>query len=186
MFPLAACVCAPLVVDLSVNGLQTHELISWARLSLFVDRSGAIHRSGGAAARCTDPHGLDGEALWDAGVLRAPRTSSLPEVADALLARGVSLVSTDTLIPDETPAEGAEGAHTFKFFLRHILRQGWRHRREPDESRGARRSAAREWEMGHGPRPTPARWRTAPARAYSNAPFRRLRAASQQVPAALG
>ena len=39
----------------------------------------------------------------------------LPEVADALLARGVSLVGTDTLSPDETPAEGAEGAHAFKF-----------------------------------------------------------------------
>ncbi|KJA16439.1 hypothetical protein HYPSUDRAFT_207036 [Hypholoma sublateritium FD-334 SS-4] len=42
------------------------------------------------------------------------------QVAEALLARGVALIGTDTLSPDETPAEGSVSAHAFGFHERFL------------------------------------------------------------------
>ncbi len=65
-------------------------------------------------------------------------------------------MGTDTLSPDETPAEGAEGAHAFKFHKIFLGKGG-----EPDEYRNARCGTARGWVVRHEPRPTAARRRTA-------------------------
>ncbi|KJA13716.1 hypothetical protein HYPSUDRAFT_220780 [Hypholoma sublateritium FD-334 SS-4] len=113
--PLAACVGTPLVVDLSADGLQPREPIAWARLASHVD--GAL--LGGDGARIVLIN-----TGWAAAYYGTPAYLAhpylLPEVAETLFARGVALVGTDTLSPDETPAEGAEGAHAFGFHERFL------------------------------------------------------------------
>lgn len=87
-------------------------------------------------ARASCGPGLCGGALRDACVHHTP--FSLPEVGEALFARGVVLVRTGVLDPDESP-------HVFGFHGRFLgAGSGRRYRGEPDKLGGARRGGARE------------------------------------------
>ncbi len=153
--PLAACVGVPLVVDLSA--------VACRRVSR--SRGRGLRRS--SMVRCPARTAAARASCWSTragrrrttGRRRTSRTPYLlPEVADALLARGVSLVGTDTLSPDETPAEGAEGAACVQV-PRNIPRVWRGYRGEPDELGSSRRGAACGRAVDCEPRPTAARRR---------------------------
>lgn len=115
--PISACVGPALIVDLSAEELKPREAIAWARL--------APHFAAVVGVKAATPRIVLINTGWARAHYQTPTYLAhpylLPEVASELLARGVQLVGTDTLNPDETPVHADEspvpgaGAHGFAF-----------------------------------------------------------------------